>query len=126
MSVMIQLDEFREIDFARMLYRPLINREADFLVRFRDKETRLPRPSWNLWEDRRAVHTFTCATVVGGLRAAANFATLFGEQEPAAKYAQAAQEVCDAMRAYLYRAELGRFARSIMPLADGGFEVDET
>src|SRR5438874_9233222 len=30
------------------------------------------------------------------------------------------------MRAYLYRAELGRFARSIMPLADGGFEVDET
>jgi glucoamylase len=119
-------DEFRDIELASRLYRQLITRAADFLVRFRDEETRLPQPSWNLWEDRRAVHTFTCATVVGGLRAAANFATLFGEQELAAKYTQAAQEVCDAMRAYLYRAELGRFARSIMPLATGGFEVDET
>jgi glucoamylase len=119
-------DEFRDIEFASKLYRSLITHAADFLVRFRDEETGLPQPSWNLWEDRRAVHTFTCATVVGGLRAAANFATLFGEPEIAERYEQAAQEVCDGMRALLYRTELGRFARSVMPLASGGFEVDET
>ncbi|MDT5061988.1 MAG: hypothetical protein QOH63_2447 [Acidobacteriota bacterium] len=119
-------DEFRDIEFASRLYRPLITRAADFLVSFRDAETGLPQPSWNLWEDRRAVHTFTCATVVGGLRAAANFATLFGEPLVALKYEQAAGEVRDGMRAILYRKELGRFARSIMPVASGGFEVDET
>jgi glucoamylase len=118
-------DEFRDIESARQLYRPLITNAANFMMRFRD-ETGLPHPSWNLWEDRRAVHTFTCATVVGGLRAAANFARLFGEGETAAKYEQAAREVCDAMRAILYRPELARFARSVMPLANGGFEVDET
>jgi oligosaccharide amylase len=119
-------DEFRDIEFARKLYRKLITRAADFLMGFRDRETGLPQPSWNLWEDRRAVHTFTCATVVGGLRAAANFAALFGEMEQAKKYRQAAQEVCDGMRAHLYRPELNRFARSIMAVEGRGFEVDET
>jgi glucoamylase len=119
-------DEFRDIEFASQLYRPLITNAADFLASFRDAETGLPEPSWNLWEDRRGVHTFTCATIVGGLRAAANFASLFGEPETAARYEQAAMEVRDAMRRYLYRPELGRFSRSIMPTEDGRFEVDET
>jgi oligosaccharide amylase len=119
-------DEFRDIEFVKDLYRPLITRAADFLASFRDAATGLPLPSWNLWEDRRAVHTFTCATVVGGLHAAANFANLFGETELAARYEAAAGEVRDAMRRHLYRTDLKRFARSIMPRADGGFEVDAT
>jgi GH15 family glucan-1,4-alpha-glucosidase len=119
-------DEFRDIEFTKKLYRPLITRAADFIVRFRDPQTGLPLPSWNLWEDRRAIHTFTCATVVGGLRAAANFASLFGETDIAAQYRDAAEEVCKAMRVYLYRPELGRFARSITPAADGAFDVDPT
>lgn len=119
-------DEFRDIEFAKRLYNSLIKRAANFLVTFRDKQTGLPQPSWNLWEDRRAVHTFTCGTVVGGLRAAANFARLFGESVDAASYDRAADEVCAGMRAHLYRGELRRFARSVMPRPDGGFDVDET
>ncbi|HEX7997746.1 MAG TPA: glycoside hydrolase family 15 protein [Pyrinomonadaceae bacterium] len=119
-------EEFRDIEFAKQLYGSLITRAADFLVRFRDQHTLLPLPSWNLWEDRKAIHTFTCATVVGGLRAAANFARLFGETRAATEYNVAADEVCAAMRAHLYRPELRRFARSISPRADGGFDVDPT
>lgn len=119
-------EEFRDIEFAKQLYDSLIKRAADFLVSFRDAETRLPLPSWNLWEDRKAIHTFTCATVIGGLRAAANFARLFGEAGAAAEYETAADEVCAAMRALLYRPELQRFARSISPRMDGGFDIDPT
>jgi GH15 family glucan-1,4-alpha-glucosidase len=119
-------EEFRDIEFAKQLYSSLITRAADFLVKFRDERTGLPQPSWNLWEDRKAVHTFTCATVVGGLRAAANFARLFGETAAAVKYETAAEEVRAAMLAHLYRLELRRFARSISPRADGGFDVDQT
>jgi oligosaccharide amylase len=117
-------EEFRDIEFAKKLYGPLITHAANFLVEFRDEETHLPLPSWNLWEDRKAVHTFTCATIVGGLRAAANFARLFGEIETAANYEKAADQTRDAMRAILYRPELRRFARSVSPRADGGFDVD--
>ncbi|HEX8495084.1 MAG TPA: glycoside hydrolase family 15 protein [Pyrinomonadaceae bacterium] len=119
-------EEFRDIEFAKQLYDSLIKRAADFLVSFRDKQTRLPLPSWNLWEDRKAIHTFTCSTIVGGLRAAANFARLFGETSTAAEYETAAGEVCAAMRGLLYRPELQRFARSVSPRADGGFDVDQT
>ncbi|HVF48749.1 MAG TPA: glycoside hydrolase family 15 protein [Pyrinomonadaceae bacterium] len=119
-------DEFRDIEFIRTLYRPLINRAADFLCDFRDPATRLPKPSWNLWEDRLGIHTFTCASVVGALDAAARFAVLFGSERRAAHYAQVAQEVRDAMREHLYRADIGRFARSLVPREGGGFEVDAT
>jgi oligosaccharide amylase len=121
-------EEFRDIEFAKEVYHPLITHAADFLARFRDEETKLPLPSWNLWEDRRGIHTFTCASVVAGLRAAANFAKLFNDAELIARYEQAATEVRNAMREYLYRPELRRFARSIMPRDDGAnvFDVDET
>ena len=119
-------DEFRDIEFARELYHTLVTRAADFMKSFRDPQTHLPEASWNLWEDRRGVHTFTCAAVVGGLRAASKFATLFGDAERASGYESAAAEVREAMKNLLYREELGRFARSLMPRGDGGFEIDAT
>lgn len=119
-------DLYREVEFARRLYRPLVTKCADFLVEFRDEKTNLPKPSWNLWEDRRGVHTFTCATVVGGLRAAANFAALFGESARAALYESAADEIVEAMRAYLYSTEHKRFLRSLQFESDDHFEPDAT
>jgi oligosaccharide amylase len=119
-------DEFRDIEFVRKNYRRLIVRAGEFLMSFRDEETKLPLVSWNLWEDRCGIHTFTCATVVGGLRAAANFATLFGEFDRAAQFTQAADEVRDAMAKHLYREDLNRFARALMPASDGKLEVDST
>lgn len=119
-------DEFRDIEFVRKHYRSLIVRAADFLVGFRDEETNLPLPSWNLWEDRRGIHTFTCATVFGGLIAAANFANLFGEDELSVLYTTAANEVRDAMEKYLYSTEHSRFVRALMPTGHKSYEHDVT
>jgi len=119
-------DKYRDIEFAHLLYRNLITRCADFMVEFRHEETNLPAPSWNLWEDRRGIHTFTCASVVGGLRAAANFSRLFGEAERADKYDAAAEEIREAMRTHLYSAELGRFLRALQFHGDDYYEADAT
>jgi GH15 family glucan-1,4-alpha-glucosidase len=86
----------------------------------------LPRPSWNLWEDRHGIHTFTCATVVAGLKAAANFAVLFAEYETAERYSRAAEQVIAGMREHLYSKELGRFLRSLQSSGDGRFDPDPT
>lgn len=117
-------DEYRDIEFVHNLYRKLIVRCADFMVAFRHEETKLPAPSWNLWEDRRGIHTFTCATVVGGLRAAANFARLFAENERAEIYETAASEIIEAMETYLYSRELGRFLRALQFHGDDYYEAD--
>lgn len=119
-------DKFREIEFVRKFYRSLIVKAADFMTGFRHAPTGLPAPSWNLWEDRRGIHTFTCASVVGGLRAAANFARLFGEICRAEKYETAAAEVVAAMREHLYSRERARFFRSLHFHGDEFYEPDAT
>ncbi|MEP6705388.1 MAG: glycoside hydrolase family 15 protein, partial [Acidobacteriota bacterium] len=119
-------DRYRDIEFAHRLYRTLVVPCADFMSEFIHPELKLPKPSWNLWEDRRGIHTFTCASVVGGLRAAAGFATLFAENEKAAKYEAAAAKIVGAMREHLYSPELGRFLRSLQFQNDSQFDADAT
>ena len=106
-------DKYRDLEFVHSLYRRLVVGCADFLVSFRLEDLKLPQPSWNLWEDRRGIHTFTCATVVGGLRAAANFARLFAESDRAEIYEKTADSIVEAMRRHLYSREHGRFLRSL-------------
>ncbi|MEW9492515.1 MAG: glycoside hydrolase family 15 protein [Candidatus Aramenus sulfurataquae] len=84
---------FRDVDFIKSLYRPAIKAAADFLAGYRDEETGLPLPSYDLWEERLGVHFFTSAAVYAGLTAAAKFAEFFGDEEYRVKYSAAAEEV---------------------------------
>jgi glucoamylase len=117
-------DKFRDIEFIRGLYRPLITKCADFMANFRDDDLNLPKPSWNLWEDRRGIHCFTVSAVIGGLRAAANFARLFGETERAEFYEQTADNFVGGMIGHLYSKKLGRFLRALEFNGDENFTVD--
>ncbi|MBC7901741.1 MAG: glycoside hydrolase family 15 protein [Saprospiraceae bacterium] len=119
-------DKYRDIEFANRMYRRLVISSADFMVDFRHPELKLPKPSWNLWEDRRGIHTFTCATVVAGLRAAAKFARLFADPDRADKYETTAEEIVGAMKVHLYSPELGRFLRSLQFYDDDYYEADAT
>ncbi|MBI4469425.1 MAG: glycoside hydrolase family 15 protein [Acidobacteria bacterium] len=105
----------KDIEFVKPLYRPLIIRAAEFLQDYRTGETGLPRPSYDLWEERYGVHAFTVATVYGGLMAAANFAESFGEGHLAEKYQKAAAEVREGAQRVLYSPGAGRFARRFDP-----------
>lgn len=119
-------ERYRDIEFAHRLYRKLTVPCAEFLESYRDPETGLPKPSWNLWEDRHGVHTFTCASVVAGLRAAMNFSVLFAEYDRGEKYRSASEEILAAMASRLYSKDLGRFLRSLQSTGNGGLEPDAT
>lgn len=110
----------------RDLYERLIVRCADFMTDFRDEATGLPKPSWNLWEDRLGVHTFTCSTVVAGLRAAARFAAENGDNVRVDRYSHAADEIVEGMRRYLYDENLGHFLRALGVGDDGSVYPDPT
>ena len=117
---------FKDIEFAHRHYRRMVIPCADFMLSFRDEKTGLPLPSWNLWEDRRGIHTFTCCTVIAGFRAAANFADVFGEWARAQRYRKAADEMVVAVREHLYSETDGRFLRSLRSDDDGGTYPDNT
>ena len=106
---------YRDIEFVRPLWVRLIQPAADFLCRYRDPDTKLPLPSYDLWEERYGVHAFTVATVYGGLRAAWQFAVCFGDQKRAQRYAVAAEEVKAAFEKHFWDEERGHFLRRVMP-----------
>jgi GH15 family glucan-1,4-alpha-glucosidase len=117
---------FRDVEFVRPLYRPLVKAAADFLVRFREPHTGLPASSWDLWEERRGIHAYTVAAVYAGLCAAANFAAAFGEDELARRYTDAAEEIKAATRKHLWHDGAGRFVRRVTVQPDGTVEPDMT
>ncbi|MBS4097708.1 MAG: glycoside hydrolase family 15 protein [Sulfuricella sp.] len=114
----------RDIEAIRAFYSPFVERAADFLLAFRDDNTGLPLPSYDLWEERRGVFTYTTATVIGGLRAASSLAALFMEEERAAAYLAGAAEIQAALEEHLYSPREGRFIRGI--LFNGGEPVRDT
>ena len=119
-------EQFKDLDFIRPLYYPLIKKSADFMMNYRNHKTGLPLPSYDLWEERQGILTFTASTVFGGLMAAANFAQAFGEISLADEYRQGADKMRKAMEKYLYLPEEKRFARMINFTKEGQPEIDST
>ncbi len=123
-ALWIHYESLEDVEFIRPLYNTLIKKAADFLVRYRDPETRLPLPSYDLWEERYALHTYTVASVIAGLRAAAKFAELFEDTALAESYVAVAEEMKTALLKTFYDENLKRFARSGTRI-EGGYKLNE-
>ncbi len=115
---------YRDLESVKPLYGRLVKKAAEFMCGYREPNTRLPAPSYDLWEERRGILTFSVAAVHGGLVAAGEFANAFGDVELARKWTAAAVEIRQAMDDFLWRPDLGRFARMINVTPDGRIEVD--
>ena len=102
-----------DIEFIESLYKPFIEKATDFMIEFRDKYTGLPIQSYDLWEEISGVSTYTCASVCGGLQAAARFATILGKYNHAHSYTLAVSEMVKAMKSYLFDPELNSFVRGL-------------
>lgn len=114
----------RDIEFIRPLYETFILTCADFLVAYRDPETLLPTPSYDLWEERYSVHTYTVAAVISGLRGAANFASVFQDPSRAEAYRAVAVHMVDGIVNHLYHAGQRRYVRSAYRTVNG-YEFDD-
>ncbi|MGG1661641.1 glycoside hydrolase family 15 protein [Brevibacillus sp. NRS-1366] len=116
----------KQIEDCQALYPTLVRPAARFLLEYVDPDLHLPKPSYDLWEERRGIFTFTCATVVAGLKAAARFAQLFGDDRRYKRYDDGAERIRTAMIKHLYDQEIGRFLRGIYVRPDGRVEKDFT
>ena len=123
-ALWIHYQSSKDVEFIRPFYNKFIKTSADFLVTYRDPETLLPIPSYDLWEERYGVHAFTVAAVIAGLRAAANFALLFHDTFLAKKYDKVADQMKEGLNRHLYHPGLKRYARSGFRKGKG-YELDE-
>ncbi|HYC82984.1 MAG TPA: glycoside hydrolase family 15 protein [Candidatus Paceibacterota bacterium] len=115
----------KDLEFIESVYNTLIKPAADFLVLFRDEATGLPNESFDLWEEKYGVHTYTVASAYGALMAAADFAGMLGKVKNEHLYRTAAEEVKKALFTYLYDEATGLFRKSVA-LVDGEIIPDDT
>lgn len=114
----------RNLDFTMELYSDLVMPAATWMAEYIDPRNRMINPSWDLWEERWGVHAFTIGAVWAGLRAAANFADLFGDEPSSERFTAAAAELRQATDDSLWRPELDRFARRLTVAPDGALIPD--
>jgi len=119
-------ETYRDIEFLDECYHNFVRKCADFMVEYRDPFTRLPAPSYDLWEERMGICTFTVAAVYGGLVAAAKMATVLGNSQEARRFKTASEEIESAALTYLYSEERGRFLRMINVDPSGDIVEDDT
>ncbi|MEM3313667.1 MAG: glycoside hydrolase family 15 protein, partial [Thermoplasmatales archaeon] len=102
-----------DVEYFYPFYEPMIKKCADFLVRYTDQDG-LPKPSYDIWEERYGVHTFTVATVYAALKAASNFAETFGDYGPKERYSESAKKMAESYERLFYSDEKGYYARAII------------
>ncbi|MEL9914915.1 MAG: glycoside hydrolase family 15 protein [Thermoplasmatales archaeon] len=102
-----------DVEYFYPFYEPMIKKCADFLVRYTDQDG-LPKPSYDIWEERYGVHTFTVATVYAALKAASNFAETFGDYGPKERYSVSAKKMAESYERLFYSDEKGYYARAII------------
>lgn len=106
-------EKSRDLEFLEDMYNPLVEKAADFLVSYRDSQTHLPEPSYDLWERKRGSSTFTSCTVYGALMAAAELSKVLGKDSHESKYRRAAEEVKAAIVTHLWDEKSGLFHNMI-------------
>jgi len=114
----------RNLDFTAQLYTSLVVPAALWMADYVDSRNGMIKPSWDLWEERWGVHAFTVGAVWAGLRAAANFAELYGDGASVTRFTAAADQLRSVSDAHLWRPELDRFARRLTVAGDGSLLPD--
>jgi len=119
-------EEHRSKDTIEKMYETFIKPAGDFLVSFRDPETNLPKESYDLWEEKLGIHTFTCSTTYAGLHAASKFAEEFGTEEASKEYLRIAEETKEAILKYLYDEKTQVFIKGLSIDSKGKLRKDMT
>jgi GH15 family glucan-1,4-alpha-glucosidase len=118
--------KYRDLEFISKVYPRLVLKATEFLLDYRDPETGLPRPSFDLWEERAGVFTSTAATVVAALQSAAGFAKVFYDRERQETLNEAATQMRKSILAQLYDRKAKRFKKAVYAHSVDDLTVDSS
>ncbi|MDA0376369.1 MAG: glycoside hydrolase family 15 protein [bacterium] len=110
------LNHFKKVqdfEFLQKMFENFVKSAAQFLLDFREKESGLPLPSYDPWEEHRGIFTYTTASTIAGLEAAAQIAHMLGHHNHSEKYHEGADAMKQALLFHLFDEETGRFVKNI-------------
>jgi GH15 family glucan-1,4-alpha-glucosidase len=94
-------------------YRKLVIPAANYLTKAVNKATDLPISSFDLWEERKGIHTYSACAVYAGLNGAYKLSRSLGDYENANLWKEAAVNIRESILKRLYDDKIRRFRRSL-------------
>ncbi|HEX2927016.1 MAG TPA: glycoside hydrolase family 15 protein [Ruminiclostridium sp.] len=109
----------KNVDFLKSVWGS-VKAAAGFLAGFIDEETGLPKPSFDLWEERYGEHAYSSAAVCAGLRSAAEIARILGiPQEVCTGWDNDADRIKQSIVKHFWKEDYRRFIRSVRVKLNG-------
>ncbi|MHB1463226.1 MAG: glycoside hydrolase family 15 protein [Armatimonadota bacterium] len=108
-----------------MLVESLLLPIANSLRSYVDPNTGLPKPSYDLWEERRGAHIWSCCCIVAALYEVGQLLEMM-QQPHAILFQKSAEDIRQATIKHFWMEDEGAFARMITTSADGVMTVDRT
>lgn len=106
-------------------YPTMIEPMANFMASYIDEDTRLPKASYDLWEEHFMTTTYTTAVVHAALIESAVLADVRGETETAVRWRTAAEDMKRAAETRLYDYDRKSFYKGLRRIG-GELVPDET
>lgn len=103
----------KDLEYVETVYNSLVKKAAEFMVSYIDHDIGLPLPSYDVWEEKYGMSTFTAASVYAGLNAASRFAGLLGKSQSELKYKTFAEKIKKSIMENLYDKDEGYFYKSL-------------
>ncbi len=103
----------KDLEFLESVYNPLVKNAAEFMCSYIDEKTHLPKPSFDIWEMKYGISTFTSACVYGALDTASRLARLLGKETSAKKYEKTAAGIKEAIVKLLWDEEMSYFVKHL-------------
>lgn len=101
-----------DLELIESIYNSLIKKSANFMLGFR-QASGLPSATYDLWEMKHGISTFTASAVAAALNCASELASLLGKSRDSKDYLQASAEIKSAIVNYLWDEESKYFYKSI-------------
>ena len=107
--------KYRDLEFISRVYPSLVVKASEFMQGYRDLDTGLPKPSFDIWEEKYGTSPSTSACVCSALSSAAKFAKVFFNSKRQEELNTIVADMKKAVLARLYDEELGSFVKTILP-----------
>jgi glucoamylase len=104
----------RDHDFLEELW-PTVRKGVSHLLQKRDPETGLIGPTFDLWEEKRALHAYTSAACYGALTESSQMATVMGDQQSSTLWASESEALENSIKLHLWNEQSNRFLKSVKP-----------
>lgn len=107
-------------------YEPLVVPMADFLAGYVDDKTKLPKASYDLWEEQYMTTVYTTAVTYAALLAAASLAEHRNDLDNVVKWRTAAEAMAEKARATFFDTNKKSFIKGINTDKNGTSTIDDT